>query len=84
MHRNRIDAAGADDEVRSLAFTRELPYIRMLAAKATYQYDRQLINAQIRDFISEQVRGIQDEKDFRIFCTYFEAIMAFAKGRLKP
>ncbi len=82
-HRNRIDEAGTDNEARSLAFERELPFIRMMAAKATYQYDRQLINDEIRAFIGDQVRGIEDERDFRVFCTYFEAIMAFAKGRLK-
>lgn len=84
MHRSRIEEAGADAEMRVLAFERELPFIRMLAAKATYQYDRQNINSQIRDFISQQVRGIEDERDFRVFCSYFEAVIAFAKGQLKP
>lgn len=83
MHRNRIDEAGTDASARSLAFERELPFIRMMAAKATYQHDRQLINDEICRFIGGQVRGIEDERDFRVFCTYFEAIMAFAKGRLK-
>jgi len=80
MRRSRIDATGVDRDLRSAAFERELPFIRMLAAKAAYKHERGLINPAIRDFIVNQAKSIEDLTDFDVFCCYFEAVIAFARG----
>ena len=61
-----------------------LPYFRMLKAKANVSYQRDVINTNFKTFIDKNVDYVGDSEDrFRVFCTFFEAVVAYAKGTLK-
>ena len=56
----------------------------MLKAKANVAYERDVINTNFKKFIEENVDYVgDDEKRFKIFCTFFEAVVAYAKGTIK-
>jgi CRISPR type III-A-associated protein Csm2 len=62
-------------------FRKILPYFRMLKAKASIAYSRDVINTNFKTFIEENVDYVkEDEKKFEIFCTFFEAVVAYSKG----
>jgi CRISPR-associated protein Csm2 len=66
------------------AFREILPYFKMLKAKANVAYERDVINTNFKKFIEENVDYVgDDEKRFKIFCTFFEAVVAYAKGTIK-
>jgi CRISPR-associated protein Csm2 len=66
------------------SFREILPYFRMLKAKANVAYERDVINTNFKRFIEENVDYVgSDEKRFKIFCTFFEAVVAYAKGTIK-
>ena len=65
-------------------FKEILPYFKMLKAKANVAYQREVINTNFKRFIEENVDYVgDDEKKFKIFCTFFEAVVAYAKGKIK-
>jgi len=65
-------------------FREILPYFRMLKAKANVAYERDVINTNFKTFIERNVDYVGDSEDrFKIFCTFFEAVVAYAKGTIK-
>jgi len=65
-------------------FKEILPYFKMLKAKANVAYQRDVINTNFKRFIDENVDYVgDDEKKFKVFCTFFEAVVAYAKGKIK-
>lgn len=56
-----------------------LPYIRMLNAKAAYAAGRKLISESFKNFLSESLAQIENQKDFEVFCSLFEAFLGFYK-----
>jgi CRISPR-associated protein Csm2 len=65
-------------------FREILPYFKMLKAKANVAYERDVINTNFKTFIEKNVDYVgSDEKRFKIFCTFFEAVVAYAKGTIK-
>ena len=66
------------------SFSEILPYFKMLKAKANVAYERDVINTNFKTFIEKNVDYVNsDENRFKIFCTFFEAIVAYAKGTIK-
>ena len=70
-------------------FRKILPYFKMLKAKANVAYQRDVINTNFKIFIEKNVDyvakgNLEDmKKKFKVFCTFFEAVVAYAKGRIK-
>ena len=71
-------------------FRKILPYFKMLKAKANVAYERNVINTNFKTFIEENVDYVtkgenleEMKKKFKVFCTFFEAVVAYAKGRIK-
>jgi len=65
-------------------FKKILPYFKMLKAKANVAYQRDVINTNFKTFIEKNVDYVgSDENRFKIFCTLFEAVVAYAKGTIK-
>lgn len=60
-------------------FDELLPYIKMLNAKAAYAAGRDLIGAEFRGFLSDSLKQVSDQKDFELFCSFFEAFLGFYK-----
>jgi len=61
-----------------------LPYFKMLKAKANVAYERDVINTNFKKFIEDNVDYVDNSVEkFKIFCTYFEAILAYSKGTFK-
>lgn len=60
-------------------FTKLLPYIKMLNAKAAYAMGRDLISSSFKEFISKSIELVNDPDDFDIFAGFFEAFMGFYK-----
>jgi len=78
--KSKIDNSNDPEE----EFHKELPYIKMLAAKANYAYEREHITSFLNEFIKHNVLDLVNSyQDFAIFCTFFESIIAYATGRLK-
>jgi CRISPR type III-A-associated protein Csm2 len=56
----------------------------MLKAKANVAYERDVINTNFKTFIEKNVDYVGDEEEkFKVFCTFFEAVVAYAKGNIK-
>lgn len=65
-------------------FRKILPYFKMLKAKANVAYQRDVINTNFKSFIEKNVDYVGDnEERFKIFCTFFEAVVAYSKGTFK-
>jgi CRISPR type III-A-associated protein Csm2 len=78
--KNKIDNSKDPEE----EFRKELPYIKMIAAKANYAYKRENITSFLNEFIKHNVLDLVNSyQDLTIFCTFFESIIAYATGRLK-
>ena len=60
-------------------FANNLPYFKMLNAKAAYASGRKLISEGFRGFINEAVIEVNDYEDFKAFVGYFEAFMGYYK-----
>lgn len=75
-HRDKVDGGGED------GFKRELPFIRMLAAKASYSKAREHVNQAFCDFIEKGVSQVATKEDLQVFCSLFEAVLAFGKEKL--
>ena len=66
------------------SFKEILPYFKMLKAKANVAYERDVINTNFKIFIEKNVDYVGDEEEkFKVFCTFFEAVVAYAKGNIK-
>jgi len=74
--RRKIETASDAEE----EFRRQLPYIRMAQAKAAYALQRGNINKRFQEFIGEVAR-IESRRDFEVFCTLFEAVIAYYPKR---
>ena len=67
-------------------FKEILPYFRMLKAKAFAAYNNKprKINYNFKTFIDKNVDYVGEDKEkFKIFCTFFEAVVAYSKGKFK-
>jgi len=67
-------------------FKEILPYFRMLKAKAFAAYNTKprKINHNFKTFIDKNVDYVGEDKEkFKIFCTFFEAVVAYSKGKFK-
>lgn len=65
-------------------FKKVLPYFKMLKAKAHIAYERDNINSNFKTFIEKNVDYVgDDEERFKVFCTLFEAVVAYSKGVIK-
>lgn len=65
---------------KARAFREVLPMIKLLKAKAAYAHKRKLVPDSFRKWIWENVDMINEEKDFRAFLLYFEAVVGFCYG----
>ena len=73
-----------NDYEKNNNFRKILPYFKMLKAKANVAFERGNINKNFKTFIEKNVDFVgSDEKRFKIFCTFFEAIVAYSKGTFK-
>lgn len=61
------------------SFENLLPYIKMLNAKAAYAAGRDLIGPKFNGFLSNSLKQVQNQKDFELFCSFFEAFLGFYK-----
>ena len=68
---------------RPTAFARILPMIKLLKAKSEYAKTRKVVPDSFRSWLWENVDSIADEKDFRAFLLYFEAVVGFSARYLK-
>ncbi len=64
-------------------FRKRLPYIKMLKAKVTYAYVREKITSDFKKFIEENIDSIRDWEDFKVFCDFFEAVVAYSAAYVK-
>ena len=64
-------------------FKKRLPYIKMLKAKAAYVFEREKITPAFKNFIEENVDSISDWEDFKVFCDFFEAVVAYSAVYVK-
>ncbi len=64
-------------------FRRQLPYIRMMAAKASYSLSRDKITNEFKKFLEDNLNNLEDFRDFKVFCELFEAIVAYSTQYLK-
>ncbi len=60
-------------------FAELLPYIKMLNAKAAYAAGRDLIGPDFKGFLSDSLKQVNDQQDFELFCSFFEAFLGFYK-----
>ena len=73
-----------NDYEKANNFRKVLPYFKMLKAKANVAYERGNINRNFKIFIEKNVDYVgDDEERFKIFCTFFEAVVAYSKGTFK-
>ena len=71
------------------SFREILPYFKMLKAKANVAFERDVINCNFKEFIDKNVdyvtkpKNIEEkEKRFNVFVTFFEAVVAYSKGKI--
>lgn len=60
-------------------FEELLPYIKMLNAKAAYATGRDLIGTEFKGFLNDSLKQVNDQQDFELFCSFFEAFLGFYK-----
>jgi CRISPR type III-A-associated protein Csm2 len=73
-------------EYENSDFKTILPYFRMLKAKvfAAYNSRPKKVNKNFKIFIEKNIDYVGDnEERFKIFCTFFEAVVAYSKGTFK-
>lgn len=61
-----------------------LPYIKMINSKVAYSYGRDLIGQEFKNFISQCITKIEDQKDFEVFVSFFEAFLGYYLALNKP
>lgn len=73
-----------NSENKEKEFQKQLPYIKMIKAKAHVSFERGHINTNFKKFIDKGIDSIKDDiKNFNIFVTFFESIVAYSKGNLE-
>ena len=66
-----------------LEFQKELPYIKMIAAKANYACQREHITIFLNEFLKHNIITlIEKKRDYNVFCTLLESIIAYSTGTL--
>lgn len=58
-------------------FSRDLPFIRMIAAHAAYAQNRKHVDANFTAFIQQGVRQVNNAQDLAMLRTLFEAVIGF-------
>ena len=66
--------AGADQE----SFLRDLPFIRMICARAAYAKSRGLVDGSFVEFMQKGIRAISSPRELANFRALFEAVIAFS------
>ncbi len=64
-------------------FKKQLPYIKMILAKAAYSSKRKNIDKNFKEFLDRNIGEIKELKEFEIFCDLFESVVAYSKQYLK-
>jgi CRISPR type III-A-associated protein Csm2 len=59
-------------------FYRQLPYIKMIKARAKYSKGRGHIKNYFETFLLKCVDAINNLQDFKIICNFFEAVVGYA------
>ncbi len=74
------DVRSLEAKIESGNFEAFRPHIKMLKAKVAYALDRGKVSDAFKNFISKCVDLIEDEKDFKAFVLFFEAIVGYFYG----
>jgi CRISPR-associated protein Csm2 len=61
-------------------FESNLPFIRMIYAKATYSLGRGHITEEFRDMLKKCITQTKDVESFYVFKSFFEAFMGFYRN----
>lgn len=64
-------------------FQKILPLIKMLKAKVSYAYGRQVVTKEFEEFINEKINMIKTKEDFKAFVLHFEAVVGYFYGLSK-
>ena len=64
-------------------FKKQLPYIKMILAKAVYSSKRGNIDKNFKEFLDRNIGEIKELKEFEIFCDLFESVVAYSILYLK-
>lgn len=57
------------------------PFVRMVKSKALYAQGTNRIPGEFCSFLTTNIDKVKDEKDFKAFVLYFEAVLGFAYGK---
>jgi len=82
-YRDQIENFSASIDGKEQKFNELLPYILMLKSKVHYAKNRKSsdVNQNFVNFIQNNLSNIKKYKDYKIFCTFFEAVVAFSKSK---
>ena len=74
---------GLEKKVAARGFEATLPLIKMVKSKAAYSANpkNQKIPMAFKDFLSENIDAINQERDFDVFMLFFEAVVGFCYGQ---
>lgn len=59
-------------------FRRQLPYIKMIKARAKYSKGRKNIGDYFENFLLKCVDKVNTLEDFRLICSFFETVVGYA------
>ncbi|MDE5833088.1 MAG: type III-A CRISPR-associated protein Csm2 [Desulfovibrio sp.] len=76
----RLETRWLNSAEKKKTFSEILPMIKLLKAKSAYAYKRDLVPDSFREWIWDNVDQIHEEKDFKAFLLYFEAVVGFCYG----
>ena len=60
------------------SFRRQLPYIKMIKARAKYSKGRKNIGGYFESFLLKCVDKVNTSQDFKLICSFFEAVVGYA------
>jgi len=71
-------------EDKKKAFIRQLPYIKMIISKATYGNSRKpkTVSNNFKRFLEDNIKNIKEYEEFKVFCDFFESVVAYSKQYL--
>ncbi len=69
----KIDSAKDEKE----EFKKILPYIKMIIPKVVYSKEKKTANSNFESFIKNNIGKIDTLEKFRVFCDFFEAVVAY-------
>ncbi|MFQ5455840.1 MAG: type III-A CRISPR-associated protein Csm2 [Nitrospirota bacterium] len=64
-------------------FKANIPYIKMLYAKAVYAEARDLVSPGFKRFIKNSIEQINEPEDIEVFARFFEAFMGFYRFEIE-